>query len=185
MSARAAEPVSCPWCGYDVSWLAKGMVCPECGGRQSTADFAFAAQGEREAWRKMWLLVVMAPGCGLWVGLLIEQLWRAHPALIAAMPLVSWLVAVLAAICERWGRSRVAAHSVRQRQRWLFALVAGGALIVASGLMLTWLYMTAIVAALRMIHINMTQAAMTVLVGLFGMATGLLWALPLMRVRRL
>ena len=32
MSARAAEPVSCPWCGYDVSWLAKGMVCPECGG---------------------------------------------------------------------------------------------------------------------------------------------------------
>lgn len=185
MAAREAEPILCPWCGYDVSWLAKGMVCPECGGRQSEADFAFAAQGERDACRKTWVLVLMAPGCGVWIGLVIDQVWNLHPGLVASMPLLLWLVSVVAAILEPWGRPRVMVHSVRRRQRLLFAFVAGGSLVLACGLVSAWLNMTTIIASLKLLNINMTQAVVTVLVSFFGMATGLLWAWPLMRVRRM
>ena len=185
---RPAEPIPCPWCGYDVSWLPKGMVCPECGGRQSPMDFAFAAQTERDAWLKSWILVLLAPGCGVWLGLVIEQFaWvvgGVHPGIIAAMPLVLWLIAVLVAVIAPGGRSREVMPALRRRQWWLFAWVAGGSLVIAAGLVWAWLNMTRLGAMLNMINIGATHAVMTLLVSFFGIASGLLWALPLMRVRR-
>lgn len=181
---RSAEPLPCPWCGYDVSWLPKGMVCPECGGRQSPADFAFAEQSERDAWRKTWILVLLAPGCGLWLGLVLDQFGLVHPALVASMPLVLWLITVLVAVLEPWSRSRVAVLAVRRRQRWIFALVAGGSLVLSIAAVWAWLEMASIVAMLSTLNINVTRAALTLLISLFGMGSGLLWALPLMRAGR-
>ena len=101
-----------------------------------------------------------------------------------------------AAVCQLGGRlaaclaryqgcgSEVSAAAVRRRQQWLFALVSGGSLVVAGALVWAWLNMTMLGALLNTVDINVTQAMLTLLVSLFGMASGLLWALPLMRVRR-
>ena len=188
MSAPPRDPLPCPWCGYDVSWLPKDMVCPECGGRQSRADFAFAAESERNAWRKTWVLILLAPGCGVWLGLVLDQFaWvfgGVHPALIASMPVLLWLVAALVLVLEPWGRGRVVVQSVRRRQQWLFALVAGGSLVLAAALVWAWLEMATIVSLLGTVNINVTHALLTLLISLFGMGSGLLWALPLMRAGR-
>ena len=187
-SNHHVEPVPCPWCGYDVSRLPRDMVCPECGGRQSPADFAFAAQSERESWRKSWILVLLAPGCGVWIGMVLEQCgWvvgGVHPGIVAAMPLVLWLVSVLAAVLEPWGRSRVVVLAVRRRQRWLFGLVAAGSLGIAAALVWAWLNLLLLGALLNTIHIDATRAMLTLLVSVFGMASGLMWAWPVMRLRR-
>jgi TRAP-type C4-dicarboxylate transport system permease small subunit len=97
---------------------------------------------------------------------------------------VLWLVALLAAILEPWGRSRVLVHAVRRRQRWFVALVACASFLLALGLALVSLHLASIVATLGTINIDITRAALTLLVSGFGIATGLLVALPLTRVRR-
>jgi hypothetical protein len=74
--------------------------------------------------------------------------------------------------------------ALRRRQWWLFAWVAGGSLVIAAALVWAWLNMTQLGAMLNMINIGATHAVMTLLVSFFGIASGLLWALPLMRVRR-
>lgn len=177
--------VGCPWCGYDVSWLPKGNVCPECGGRQSASDFSFAAQQERDSWRGMWLLVLLAPGVGLWAGAIMSYVSGGGTSVYTPIaPAGAWAVTTATLSMSRLNEKRVIAPSVRRVQFRIFAIASVISLTLAIGLGLAAANVAAITAWAGTWSVTAGRGTMYFVGGVIGMAMGVMWVLPIRRVHR-